>query len=268
MAVTFERMGERWTGALEPYLTARRRKWLLRGLSVSAFLVLWQHIGEDQFLIAQPTEIVVTLFDQLVVNPVLSTAIAEAMVLGLAGFVLAVGVGVPLGYLIGFWEPAKHVLNPIVDALYVTPLVAMIPLLIIWFGLTPLAKIVFIFSLSFLVVIINTEAGVTETPAGLVDAARVFGATDWRIYTEIHFRHSLPYVMNGVRLASGRAVRAVIIAELFVTAGDLGNYFYNTSSLFQMPKLYSVILSMSVLGVIVIKSVDAVEGRLLSYRTR
>lgn len=254
------------SGVLERALTGSRRKWFLRGLSVSLFVLLWEYIGQDQFLIPKPSEVVVALVDQLVINPVLSSAIAEAMLFGIAGFVFAVSIGVPLGFLIGFWRPARNVLNPVIDALYVTPLVAAIPLLIIWFGLTTTAKVVFVFLLSFLVIVINTEAGVTETPQGLVDAARVFGATDRRIYTEVHLKHSLPYVMNGIRLGSGRAVRAVIIAELFVTAGPLGNYFFDKSAMFRMPQLYAAILSMSILGVLVIKTVDLLEDRLLDYQ--
>lgn len=242
------------------------RKWQLRILSIAVFLTLWEYAGSGNFLVATPTEVVGSLIDQLFINPDLTAAIAQALIQGVFGFLLAVGIGIPLGFLIGFWQPARHVLNPVVDALYVTPVVTFIPLIIIWFGVTVQAKIFFVFLIAVLEVIINTEAGVSETPEGMIDAGRVFGASDRQLYTQVHLRHSLPFVLNGIRLSAGRAVRGMIIAELFVYAGLLGSYLVNSAAMFEMANLYAAIAALAILGVIALRAVEAVENWLLAYR--
>ena len=253
---------------MEPSGTAggrsRATRWQLRGLSMALFLALWEVAGRsgDYLLFAPPSAVGGTMVDQLVVDRTLLWAVTDALFQCVIGYGLAAAVGVPVGFLIGFWAPARDVLGPVVDALYATPMVALAPLIVIWFGLDVAGKVLFVFAFAVFVVVVNTEAGVTETPEGYVDAARVFGVTDWRIYTEIHLRHALPYVLTGLRLGAGRAVRGMVAAELFLFAGDLGSYLIDSGATFQVERLLAAIATLSLLGVLAVGLVGAAERRL------
>jgi len=244
---------------------SRAGRWRLRALSVALFLGLWELAGRggDYLLFAPPSAVAGTMVDQLLVDRTLLWAVADALFQGIVGYGLAAAIGVPLGFLIGFWTPARDVLGPVVDALYATPMVALAPLVIIWFGLDVAGKILFVFAFAVFVIVVNTEAGVTETPEGYVDAARVFGASDWRIYTEVHLRYALPYVLTGLRLGAGRAVRGMVAAELFLFADDLGSYLIDSGATFQVERLLAGIVTLSLLGVIAVGLVGVAERRLL-----
>lgn len=257
---SIRKFNPRWLGS------ETHKKWILRTISVVVALFVWESMGRAMFLVAPPSDVAVALYEQLFVTQDLFWAVVSALKQAVAGYAAAVLVGIPLGFLIGFWEPAKNVLNPIIDALYVTPMVALVPLIVIWFGIGLEPKIFLVFIFALFVIIINTEAGVTETPQGLVDAAQVYGANDRQIYTQVHLRHSLPYILTALRLGSGRAVRGMVVAELFISAGALGSYLVNSGGQFRIAKLFAGIVFLSFLGYTVLKTFELLESSLLSYR--
>ncbi|MEF8786630.1 MAG: ABC transporter permease [Haloarculaceae archaeon] len=244
------------------------REWLIRLASVATILIIWELWASrpDVITMAPPSEVVYSFIDYMFINQELLWAIYAALQYTVVGYLIAVVMGVFIGFLIGFWAPARHVINPILDALYVTPLVAFVPLIIIWFGVGTTGKMVFVFLFAFFEIAVNTSSGVTETPEGLVDAAKVFGADTTDIYTRVHLRHAIPHVFSGLRLGGGRATRGMVVAELFIAAGALGQYLVNAGALFQISKLFAGVAALSILGVIVISAIRIIESRLLAYR--
>ena len=244
------------------------RKWLLRGGSVFSFLIIWQFFGsqDEVVLFSPPVAITEALIQEVVISQTLLWAIGEALVHGTIGFILAVFFGVPIGIITGLWEPANNVISPLVDALYATPMVALVPLIIIWFGTGITAKAFLVFILAIFVVIVNSEAGVQETPEGLIDAATIYGANSWQLYRRVHLQNALPHILTGIRLAAGRSVRAMVVAELFIVAGPLGEYLIDSGARFETTNLLAAIALLSVLGVIAVSIVRYIESRLLAYR--
>jgi NitT/TauT family transport system permease protein len=240
------------------------RRWGLRLLAVVALLAGWQAVAtRSTILLAPPTEVFGVLLAEAFVDRTLLRAIVDALRQAALGYALAVAVGVPVGFLVGFWTPARDVLDPIIDALYATPMVALAPLIIIWFGLTVVAKVFLVFVFAVFVIIINTEAGVTETPEGLIEAARTFGANDRQVYSKVHFRHALPYVLTGLRLGAGRAIRGMVAAELFLYADQLGEYLIDSGATFRIARLLAGIVALSAVGVLAVGAVGRLERRLV-----
>ena len=237
------------------------RRWGLRLLAVVALLAGWQAVAtRSTILLAPPTEV---LLAKVFVDRTLLQAIVDALRQAALGYALAVAVGVPVDFLVGFWTPARDVLDPIIDALYATPMVALAPLIIIWFGLTVVAKVFLVFVFAVFVIIINTEAGVTETPEGLIEAARTFGANNRQVYSKVHFRHALPYVLTGLRLGAGRAIRGMVAAELFLYADQLGEYLIDSGATFRIARLLAGIVALSTVGVLAVGAVGRLERRLV-----
>lgn len=138
----------------------------------------------------------------------------------LIGFALAVIVGVPLGILVGWYRKANMALNPLINAFYATPRIALFPLIIVWFGIGSGSAIVLVFLAATMPILINTIAGVRNIDADLLRAARAFCATDRQIFQTVALPYSVPFILTGVRQAVAHGLIGVIIAEL--SAGNEG----------------------------------------------
>ena len=138
----------------------------------------------------------------------------------LAGFVLSVVVGVPLGTVIGWYRPLQLALNPLINAFYATPRIALFPLIIIWFGIGSGSAIFLVFLAAMMPILLNTMAGVRSLDADLLRAARAFCATDWQIFRTVALPFSVPFILTGVRQAVAHGLIGVIIAE--ISAGNQG----------------------------------------------
>ena len=114
-------------------------------------------------------------------------------------------------------------MDPYVYALDATPRVALIPLLLLWFGLGPMSKIAIVFLSGVFPVLMNTFSGVRTVSASLVEVGRAYGAGEKKIFTKIILPASLPFITAGVRLAVGRALIGIITAEMFAAVTGLGD---------------------------------------------
>lgn len=137
----------------------------------------------------------------------------------LAGFALAVAVGVPLGLLIGVSAVARAAFGWIVDALFVTSLAAVIPFIIMLAGTDFSFRITVVFLFASFYLIMNPAAGVRSVDPELREMARSFNASRWRTVRSIVTPSVLPFVLAGMRLGMGQAVQGMVIAELWISVG-------------------------------------------------
>src|SRR5262245_52315288 len=125
-----------------------------------------------------------------------------------AGYGLAILFGVPLGLVIGRFRVAEAGLGIYITAGYAMPLVALVPLLVLWLGLGFAVKAAVVFLMSVFPICINTWLGVAAVPKSLIDVGKAFVALNLVILTRIVLPATLPYIMAGIRLAGGRSVGA------------------------------------------------------------
>ena len=238
------------------------RRWGLRLLAVAVALGAWQAVASTQrLLLAPPASVVRVLVRETLVTRVLLDALLAALWNAAVGYALALAVGVPVGALVGLSPPVRHVLDPALDGLYATPVVALAPLFVVWFGLSPVGKVALVFAFAVFVVVINTKAGLTDAPAGLLDAAAVYGADTRLVRLRVRLRHALPSVLTGARLGAGRAVRGAVAAELFLYADALGQFLIDSGASFEVARLLAGVVALTLVGVLAVGSVGVVERR-------
>jgi NitT/TauT family transport system permease protein len=243
------------TGAVE----RDRTRIALRLSALVVALTVWEAVaGAMGILVAPPSSVAGSLWTGLVVEGTLRRAILSALSNAAVGYALAVAVGVPLGVAMGLVGPLRAALDPVVDALYATPMVALAPLFIVWFGFSGVGKVTLVFTFAVFVVLVNVESGVRDTPEGLLRAARVFGAGPLTVY-RIHLRYALPQVATGLRLGAGRAVRGMVAAELFLYADELGAYLIDSGATFRVADLLAGVVALSALGVAALAAVGGLE---------
>jgi NitT/TauT family transport system permease protein len=166
----------------------------------------------------------------------------------------------------GRFRLVEYILEPYVTALYSTPSIALIPLFILWFGVGVTAKITIIFFLSVFIVIINTYTGVKNLSQSIVDVGAAFGANQRQIFWFIILPAALPFIMTGLRLAVGRGILAMIVAEFFTSISGLGGMIVKYGNFFQTAKMFVPIIVVSLLGVIAVELLKRIEAKLAPWK--
>src|SRR5581483_7337154 len=167
----------------------------------------------------------------------------------LVGYILAIVIGVPLGLVIGRFRVMEAAIGILVTAGYAMPLVALVPLLILWLGLGFKVKVAVVFLMAAFPICINTWLGVAAVPKTLIDVGKSFVAPDSVILRRIVLPAMLPYIMAGIRLAVGRAVVGMVIAEFFTTISGLGAIIINSANNFDTATMFVPIIVLMLLAV-------------------
>ena len=237
-----------------PQGEARERRplprWLITLGSIVALLIFWEIVGRqiNPVFGSYPTAIAVA-FWELLLSGQLWTALLESLQPFVIGYGLAIVIGVPLGLLIGGFRVAEAALGIYVTAGYAMPLVALVPLLILWLGLGFAVKVAVVFLMALFPISINTWLGVVAVPKTLVEVGKSFVAPDLVILRRIVLPATLPYIMAGVRLAVGRAVVAMVIAEFFTTISGLGAMIINSANNFDTATMFVPIIILMLMAV-------------------
>jgi NitT/TauT family transport system permease protein len=166
----------------------------------------------------------------------------------------------------GRYRTVYFALDPFIIALYNTPSVALIPLIQLWFGLGLEAKIVIVILSAYFPIVINTYAGVRNTSRGMVDVVRAFGASDRQVMTKVVLPGAVPFIMAGVRLAVGRAVIGIVVAEFFTAVSGLGGLIIVYSNSFATAKLFVPVITLVALGLVLTWAARALEARFATWK--
>jgi ABC-type nitrate/sulfonate/bicarbonate transport system permease component len=240
------------------------RKWLLRGLSIGLLIVLWQWRGSQPGAFALPpfTKVIAALWQALISGDLL-TATSGTLVTMLVGYFVAAAIGIPLGIGIALSAWIRNTIEPIVVASYTSPVSIFIPIIGLYFGLGFQGRVVLVLLWSVFVIVVNTTAGIRETPPIMVEMATAFRATRFGTLRTIMLPWALPYILTGLRLGFGRALRGAITAEVLLSAANLGAFLSNAGELFNMPRLLAGIVFITLLGVVLLRMVEHLETAFL-----
>ena len=240
---------------------------LVRAASLAVTFAVWEWYGRgvSPLFFSYPTAILATM-PQMVLSGELPKEMATSAQAFVIGFALAIALGVVMGIVTGRYRLVENLLDSQITALYSTPTVALIPLLMLWFGLELKAKVVIIFLSAFFPIIVNTQGGVRNVSKSLVEIALAEGANEFQVFTKIIVPGSLPFMMTGIRLAVGRAVVGMVVAEMFTAITGLGGAIVYYSNEFATAKLLVVIIVLALLGVLLTEVVKYFENRLAPWK--
>jgi NitT/TauT family transport system permease protein len=177
----------------------------------------------------------------------------------LLGYGLAILIGVPIGLVTGRFRTVEAAIGIYITAGYAMPLVALVPLLVLWLGLGFAVKVAVIFLMAVFPICINTWLGVTAVPKTLIEVGKSFVASDSVILRRIILPATLPYIMAGIRLAVGRAVVAMVIAEFFTSISGLGAIIITSANNFDTATMFVPIVILMVLAIGLNYLIGAVE---------
>ena len=240
---------------------------LIRAASVAIFLVLWEIYGRrtDPILFTYPTAVAVAFWKLFVSGELLRQMLVSLSALA-AGFSASLVLGVGLGLAMGRSRLAETCLEPHINALYATPQVALTPLLMMWLGLGFGVKVAVIFLFAFFPILINTASGAKNVSASLVEVGQAYLAPPRQILFKVVFPAALPFIMAGVRIAIGRGLVGMIVAELFTAITGLGAMLSLYGNIFETAKMFVVIIVLAALGIGLIHATQALERKLAIWK--
>lgn len=240
--------------------------WTYRILTLAAFLAAWQIYAEvaGGLLVPGVPETAEALVEMLI-SPDLWSALYVSNQALVLGFGLSVVLGVPIGILLGRFPATEKYLNVYVNIALVTPLAAIIPLLVmaVGFGLT--ARVILVTLFGIIMVIVNARAGVRQVDPSLIQMARSFGGSEATIWRRILIPGAMPAIMTGMRLGLSRAITGMVIVELLMVSVALGKMILQYRGLFQAANLYAVIIVIVAEALILISLIGWLERRLTPW---
>lgn len=239
----------------------------VRAASALVVVLLWEVFGRqvNPLFLSYPSAIFRALLQLLKTGEIQRQAIGSLYVFAV-GLSAALVLGVLIGLLMGRYRLAEYLLDPYVYALDATPRVALIPVLLLWFGLGTSSKVAIVFLSGLFPVLMNTFSGARTVSAHLVDIGRAYGAGEGKIFTKIIVPAALPFIMAGVRLAVGRALIGIITAEMFTAVTGMGALLVRYSSALATDKFFVPVIFLALLGVGLSSAVEQLQKRLAPWK--
>lgn len=241
----------------------------LQLLSPLIVLVIWEALVRagvlDARFFAPPSEIVGRLV-QLLNNGVLLRETATTLRRVLVGFSLAAVPGVLLGVAMGVNRPLRLFFTPLISAIYPVPKIALVPMVVLLFGIGETAKYaVGVISVFFLVAL-NSVAGVTQLDQKYFDIARNNGARGWDLIWTVALPGALPSILTGLNLGLGFALTVIVGTELLLPQGGLGALIWQSYQIYDVPTIFATLVVVAALGWASNEAMAELERQLIPWR--
>lgn len=239
-------------------------------LALAAFILAWKGLvvvaGYPSFILPPPEQVGARFLSAWADGTIGPHALRTLVEIGL-GFGLGAGLALVAGYALARLPLAERLLSPYFVAAQATPILALAPLLALWFGPGLTAKIVICALIVFFPVAIATMVGVRAVDARLLELARSLRATRWQVVTTLEIPAALPAIFGGLRVGVTLAVVGAIVGEWAGADRGLG-LLVNLArgSLFDIPLLFATLLTIALLGIVLYALVVLVERMLVGAR--
>ena len=242
---------------------------ILGGAAVLVAIAIWQAIwsaGKISPLFFTGPWSIVTRFGEEWTHGRLKSDMAYSGTNLVIGVGLAIAAGVVLGVIIGWYRRLAMIFEPFVNALYATPRVALVPLILIWFGIGMWSKVFIVFINAFFPVLINTIGGIRATDADLLRAARAFCASDWQIFKTVAIPGAVPFILTGVRQSVALGLIGVVVGEMFGGSQGIGYMVNYGGQTFQTDTVFLGVVIIACAGIVLTWLAEQLERRFSRWR--
>ncbi|GGB96841.1 ABC transporter permease [Oxalicibacterium flavum] len=243
--------------ALAPWLTAAGL-FLLWELACRAFAV-------PEMILPAPSQIMRSLIQYW---PVIQTEAMQTLFTTLVGFVMAIVFGVLLGVLVGASPEIYRAINPLLIGFNSIPKVAVVPVLVMWFGIGTVPAVLCAFLTAFFPIAVNVATGIAHLEPELADVLRSLGATKTIILKKVALPRALPYLFASLKVAITLAFVGSVVSEMVASNAGIGYLLLNASSSFRVPLVFAALIVVGVMGILMYGISDFIERRSTSWAKR
>ncbi len=250
-------------------MNARLLGRLMPVLTVGALLLLWEAVcavfAVPEFVLPRPTRVIEALFATF--GPIWFHA-QHTLLTTLAGFTLAVVFGMGLGILVGSSRLAYQGLYPLLVGFNSVPKVALVPVLVVWFGIGTVPAVITAFMLSFFPVAVNVATGLATLEPELEDVLRALGATRRDIILKVGLPRSMPYFFASLKVAITLAFVGSVISETLASNQGIGTLVEQASANFRIPLVFAALFVVAAMGIAMYAIFALLERRMTGWATR
>ncbi|MEO5878092.1 MAG: ABC transporter permease [Streptosporangiaceae bacterium] len=239
-------------------------------LSIVLFLGMWETVPRiglaDPVFLPPFSEVLVALRD-LAGTGELWTHTEASLIRSFAGFAISIGLGIPLGLVLGWYTPLANFFNPVLEVFRNTAALALLPVFVLILGIGETSKISIVVFACFWPILLNTVAGVKGVDPLLIKSARSMGLSAFRLFQKVILPAAVPTIFTGIRLAGAYSILILVAAEMVGAKEGLG-YLINASQFnFRIPDMYAGIVAISAIGLAFNWILLRVERRFSTWRT-
>lgn len=249
--------------------SARSRSVRRSAISIVAIFLIWEFLG--RFVITN--NLFFAPFSAVVVAGLHTWSTGELQANVVASFgavfygmLLAIVAGISLGIVSGVSRTFNDYTELLFTGLYSTPLVAIAPILILWFGIGVASKVAVVFLMALFPILISTSAGIRNCDKQYLEVAQSFGASRIQIIRKVRTPAALPFIITGIRLAIGRAIVGVVVGELFGARAGLGFMIFTAGQTFDVPQLFLGVLLLAIAGILLTGVMKLIEQRFARWK--
>lgn len=250
--------------------TSRNRAFglFIQLLAVVGLLIVWECavilLGVEPIIVPRVTLICETFWSMTADGTIpYHTMVTVRRVL--AGFAAAAVLGVGVGAAMVRFHSVRNFCDPLIAGLYPLPKIALVPILIIWFGSGETYKFVVVLTTAFFPVVISTYQGLRQVDAGLIATARDLGANEWQIQKEVMLPAATPAILAGMRLATGVAIILTIASEMIASQDGLGQVLVAAGAILETERVFAILFAVAIVGIVITKVHDWVDTKLAGW---
>lgn len=246
-------------------LGAMLAPWLTAGGMFLLWEVACRAFSVPEMILPAPTQIVASLIQYW---PVIQNEALQTLMTTLIGFVLAIVFGVLLGVLVGASPRIYRAINPLLIGFNSIPKVAIVPVLVMWFGIGTVPAVLCAFLTAFFPIAVNVATGIAHLEPELADVLRSLGATKSVILKKVALPRALPYLFASLKVAITLAFVGSVVSEMVASNAGIGYLLLNASSSFRVPLAFAALIVVGVMGILMYGISDFIERRSTSWAKR
>jgi NitT/TauT family transport system permease protein len=248
----------------------RKQRVITTIVNLSLFLIAWETapllLGVPPLFLPRVSEILAEI-PRMHAEGVLVDNVLASLRVYLLGMVLSIVLAVPLGFLLGGVKILDRIVSPYLWAIYTTPLIILMPLILLWVGINDTARVLLVFISSVPAIVVVVMEGVKTVDNSLLRAARSFGADDLRLFTHVVLPSTIPFIGTGVKMGVSRGLIGLFVGELFTTATGIGYIITLAYKVFNTPRMYAMVGMFVAFSVAMVGASQYIERKLSAWRT-
>ena len=265
-----EELAREQEAAGERARAAQRRSKMIRvAIRIGSLVVVlggWEYFGRqtNPILFTYPTA-VATAAVKMIASGELWKYLSQSLIVLFAGLGLAAIFGIALGLVMARFWILDLALDTYITALYSVPAVALVPVLVLWFGFEMTAKIAVVFLFTFFPIVINTYQGVKNVDERLIEVGRAFRCNERDLWIHIVLPAAVPFVVAGLRLAIGRGLIAMVLADLYTAITGIGYLISRYASTYRTDAMFVPVVTLGLLGITLTGLLRFIERRVAPW---
>ena len=269
VAVDEELVAEQWEARARAHAAQRRSKTIRIAIRVASLAVVlggWEYFGRqtNPILFTYPTA-VANAAVKMIASGELWKYLSQSLIVLFAGLGLAAFFGIALGLVMARFWVVDLALDTYITALYSIPSVALVPVLVLWFGFEITAKTAVVFLFTFFPIVINTYQGVKNVDDRLIEVGRAFRCNERDLWIHIVLPAAVPFVVAGLRLAIGRGLIGMVLADLYTAITGIGYLISRYASTYRTDAMFVPIVTLGMLGITLTGLLRFVERRVAPW---